>query len=156
MILHGIKLRSGCAFFCESCFSVCEETEHLYAYNAYGAAVSEVEVDVLTGEVQILRVDILYDCGQRYMTFLDSGLAALNSLIFFFDMFFLSLYSLNPVIDVGQTEGAFVMGIGYWLTEKLIFDKDSGQLLTHNTWVGGTLDWGAGASSRSGNSISRL
>ena len=35
-------------------------------YNAYGAAVSEVEVDVLTGEVQILRVDILYDCGQRY------------------------------------------------------------------------------------------
>lgn len=45
---------------------MCEETEHLYAYNAYGAAVSEVEVDVLTGEVQILRVDILYDCGQRY------------------------------------------------------------------------------------------
>ena len=28
------------------------------------------------------------------------------------------------------------MGIGYWLTEKLIFDKNSGQLLTHNTWVG--------------------
>ena len=28
------------------------------------------------------------------------------------------------------------MGVGYWLTEKLIFDKDSGQLLTHNTWVG--------------------
>ena len=47
-------------------FSVCEETEHLYVYNAYGAAVSEVELDVLTGEVQILRVDILYDCGQRY------------------------------------------------------------------------------------------
>jgi xanthine dehydrogenase/oxidase len=45
--------------------SVCGETEDLFSYNAYGAAVSEVEVDVLTGEVQILRVDILYDCGQR-------------------------------------------------------------------------------------------
>ena len=39
--------------------------DNLNNYNAYGAAVSEVEVDVLTGEVQILRVDILYDCGQR-------------------------------------------------------------------------------------------
>ena len=41
------------------------------------------------------------------------------------------------MIDIGQVEGAFVMGVGYWLTEKLIFDKGSGQLLTHNTWVGG-------------------
>ena len=47
--------------------SVLEEPQQLTNYNAYGAAVSEVEVDVLTGEVQILRVDILYDCGQRYL-----------------------------------------------------------------------------------------
>ena len=46
---------------------MCEETEQLYVYNAYGAAVSEVEVDVLTGEVQMLRVDILYDGGQRHI-----------------------------------------------------------------------------------------
>jgi xanthine dehydrogenase molybdopterin-binding subunit B len=49
----------------------------------YGAGVSEAIVDVLTGETQILRTDILYDGGQ----------------------------SLNPSIDIGQAEGAFVMGL---------------------------------------------
>ena len=42
---------------------------------------------------------------------------------------------MNPEIDVGQIEGAFVMGLGYWLTEKIVFDKTTGEMLTHNTWV---------------------
>lgn len=42
---------------------------------------------------------------------------------------------MNPEIDVGQIEGAFVMGLGYWFTEKVVFDKISGEMLTHNTWV---------------------
>ena len=49
--------------------------------------------------------------------------------------FHFSCDSINPEIDIGQVEGAFTMGLGYWLTEKMIFDPDSGQLLTHNTWV---------------------
>ena len=42
--------------------------EYFAAYNAYGVTVAEVEVDVLTGENEVLRVDVLYDCGQRYRT----------------------------------------------------------------------------------------
>ena len=42
---------------------------------------------------------------------------------------------MNPEIDVGQIEGAFVMGLGYWFTEKIEFDKTTGEMLTHNTWV---------------------
>ncbi|XP_046559709.1 xanthine dehydrogenase-like isoform X1 [Haliotis rubra] len=75
-------------------------------YNIYGATCTEVEVDVLTGENQINRVDILYDCGE----------------------------SMNPEIDVGQAEGAFVMGLGYWMTEQMIFDPKTGTALTAGTW----------------------
>ena len=46
-------------------YSVEEKTDYKYAYNAYGVGCTEVEIDVLTGELQILRVDILYDCGDR-------------------------------------------------------------------------------------------
>ncbi|WAR01988.1 XDH-like protein [Mya arenaria] len=77
-----------------------------FQYYSYGATVTEVDFDVLTGEHTIARVDILFDCGQ----------------------------STNPALDVGQVEGAFVMGLGYWLTEQLRFDPETGALVTDSTW----------------------
>ena len=73
-----------------------------FFYYAYGAAVSEVIVDTLTGENRILRVDILHDCGD----------------------------SLNPAMDLGQLEGGFVQGAG-WLTSEELWWNDSGELQTH-------------------------
>ena len=79
-------------------------------YEIYSATVSEVELDVLTGEICVRRVDILEDTGT----------------------------SINPEIDVGQVEGAFVMSLGMWLTEQLRYDPMSGKLLTCDTWVSKT------------------
>jgi len=73
-----------------------------FFYFAYGASVSEVSVDTLTGEYQVDRVDILHDVGK----------------------------SLNPAIDIGQIEGGFVQGMGWLTTEELVWDK-KGQLRTH-------------------------
>lgn len=42
--------------------------------------------------------------------------------------------SLNAEIDIGQAEGAFVMGMGFWLHEKAKYDEDSGKCLTNGTW----------------------
>jgi len=72
-----------------------------FLYFAYGAAVSEVELDTLTGENRILRTDILHDVGN----------------------------SLNPALDIGQVEGAFVQGAG-WLTIEELRWADDGKLLT--------------------------
>jgi xanthine dehydrogenase large subunit len=73
-----------------------------FLYFAYGAAVSEVEVDCLTGESRIRQVDILYDAGR----------------------------SLNPAIDIGQIEGGFIQGAG-WLTSEELWWDAKGQLRTH-------------------------
>ncbi|MGR3434796.1 MAG: xanthine dehydrogenase molybdopterin binding subunit [Shimia sp.] len=73
-----------------------------FYYFAYGASCTEVVVDVTTGENRLLRTDILHDCGR----------------------------SLNPALDVGQIEGAFVQGAGWLTMEELVWD-DAGRLRTH-------------------------
>ncbi|MDX2203684.1 MAG: xanthine dehydrogenase molybdopterin binding subunit [Hyphomicrobiaceae bacterium] len=73
-----------------------------FFYFAYGAAVSEVAIDTLTGENRILRADILHDVGK----------------------------SLNPAIDLGQIEGGYVQGAGWLTTEELVWDGE-GRLRTH-------------------------
>ena len=73
-----------------------------FFYFAYGAAVSEVIVDTLTGEWKHLRVDLLHDAGN----------------------------SINPAIDKGQIEGGFIQGVG-WLTTEELWWNDAGRLMTH-------------------------
>lgn len=75
---------------------------HPFYYFAYGASVSEITVDTLTGDNRVERVDILHDVG----------------------------LSLNPAIDIGQIEGGFVQGMGWLTTEELWWDA-KGQLKTH-------------------------
>lgn len=73
-----------------------------FFYYAYGAAISEVSIDTLTGETQLLRVDILHDVGS----------------------------SLNTAIDLGQIEGGFLQGVG-WLTSEELWWNSAGELCTH-------------------------
>jgi xanthine dehydrogenase large subunit len=74
-----------------------------FFYFAYGAAVSEVVIDTLTGETRLLRADLLHDAGR----------------------------SLNPALDIGQVEGAYVQGLGWLTSEELVWHPETGRLLTH-------------------------
>jgi xanthine dehydrogenase large subunit len=74
-----------------------------FFYFAYGAAVSEVIVDTLTGEHKLLRADVLHDVGS----------------------------SLNPAVDIGQIEGAFIQGMGWLTMEELVWHPKTGLLTTH-------------------------
>lgn len=72
-----------------------------FYYYAFGAAVAEVSMDILSGEYQVDRVDILHDVGD----------------------------SLNPAIDIGQVEGGFIQGMG-WLTSEELKWNDKGVLIS--------------------------
>jgi len=74
-----------------------------FHYFAFGMAVTEVELDTLTGYVKVLRTDILHDVGK----------------------------SLNEKIDIGQIEGGFIQGLGWVTTEDLKYDEE-GNLLNHS------------------------
>ena len=73
-----------------------------FYYFVYGAAISEVIIDTLTGEFRLLEVDLLQDVGE----------------------------SINPAIDKGQVEGAFLQGAGLLTSEELYWDAQ-GRLMTH-------------------------
>jgi len=77
-----------------------------FFYFAYGAAASEVAIDTLTGELRVLRVDILHDVG----------------------------HSINPALDIGQIEGGFIQGMGWLTSEELWWKtegKHAGSLMSH-------------------------
>lgn len=65
-----------------------------------------MEVNLITGETTILQTDIIYDCGE----------------------------SLNPAVDLGQIEGAYVQGIGFFMLEEYTKNSD-GLVITNNTWT---------------------
>ncbi|XP_042860846.1 xanthine dehydrogenase/oxidase-like [Penaeus japonicus] len=75
-------------------------------YPVFGVACTEVELDVLTGQFLVLRTDILEDAGK----------------------------SISPLVDVGQVEGAYVMGQGLFTVEKPLFDSATGRKVTDGTW----------------------
>uniref|UniRef100_A0ACD5UUT5 Uncharacterized protein n=2 Tax=Avena sativa TaxID=4498 RepID=A0ACD5UUT5_AVESA len=79
--------------------------EESSTYLNYGAGISEVEIDVLTGAITIVRSDIIYDCGK----------------------------SLNPAVDLGQIEGSFIQGIGFFIYEEHETNID-GLVVSDSTW----------------------
>ncbi|XP_035827747.1 xanthine dehydrogenase [Aplysia californica] len=76
-------------------------------YSCYSVCCAEVELDVLTGQYQVLQVDYLCDSG----------------------------VSLNPRLDLGQLEGGFMLGCGFFLLESMTFEPDSGRALSTGTWT---------------------
>ena len=96
---------AGYAFYKTPDLGFDKSTHQGRAFNYFtnGAAVSEVEIDEYTGELKVLRTDILMDLGRP----------------------------INPGIDIGQVSGAFIQGMG-WVTTENLFYNDAGKLLSHS------------------------
>lgn len=96
---------AGYAFFKTPDLGYDKSTHEGRAFNYFtnGAAVSEVEIDEYTGELKVLRTDILMDLGRP----------------------------INPGIDLGQVTGAFIQGMG-WVTTENLFYHENGKLLSHS------------------------
>ncbi|CAG4997118.1 unnamed protein product [Parnassius apollo] len=86
-------------------YMMTEKEPDLKSYSAFSVTILEVQLDVITGRYELLRADILEDVG----------------------------LSANPAVDVGQLEGAYVQGLGYFLTEDFVYDKQTGKLLTNRS-----------------------
>ena len=100
----NVAQKAGVALAAYGSYQGADPNNH-FPYATYGVSCSEVEIDVLTGEIQILRADIHMDLG----------------------------ISLNPMIDIGQLEGGFVMTLGYLFTETSLYDAGHHQL-NLGTW----------------------
>ena len=74
---------------------------HPFNYFTQGVALAEVEIDVLTGDHRVISADVLVDVGS----------------------------SINPAIDIGQIEGAFVQGMGWCTMEEVMYADDD------HTWI---------------------
>ena len=98
---HRIDLSAHGFYGAEYGYDFKRHVGKVFAYYTFGAACSEVEVDTLTGEHAVLRADVVMDLGK----------------------------SLNPALDIGQIEGAFVQGMGWATTEQIVYDH-RGQLFS--------------------------
>ncbi|XP_050685719.1 uncharacterized protein LOC126980172 isoform X2 [Leptidea sinapis] len=87
-------------------YAMTSQLDSLQNYSVYGICAAETWLDVLTGNHVVVQVELNEDTGQ----------------------------SLSPAIDVGQIEGAFIMGLGLWTSERLVY-APSGRLLTDRTWT---------------------
>lgn len=86
-------------------FSYSPKVANYQQYLIFGVTATEVEVDILTGQHIVKRMDVIEDTGD----------------------------SINPILDVGQAEGALVMGLGFFTTEEII-NNSVGKILTNRTW----------------------